>query len=129
MATPNTTEGENIYLPPCPVIQPFLTITNITRARYCVVTVVEENTYVIGQLVNFFVPEDYKMVGIQGKTAEIVAVNAQNFTVDLDTRLFNSFVVPSGPTAIQPATLSPAGSRNIYNNTTVPFHSAGNFGN
>jgi hypothetical protein len=129
MATPNTTEGANTYLPPCPVVQPFLTISNITRARYCVVNVIEANTYVVGQVVNFFVPEDYKMVGIQGKNGEIIAINGLNFTVDLDTRLFNAFVIPSGLFVIQPATLSPSGSRNIYNNTTVPFHSAGNFGN
>ncbi len=129
MATPNTTEGANTYLPPCPVVQPFLTISNITQANPCVVTVVESNTYVVGQVVYFFVPEDYNMVGIQSKTGEILAINGQNFTVNLDTRFFNPFVVPVGIRKVQPATLAPSGSRNLYNNTTVPFHSAGNFGN
>lgn len=122
MATANT------YLPPCPVIQPFLIVTNITRSNPCVVTVEEENSYIAGQLVRFSVPESYQME-INGLTGEILSTNGLQMVVAINTRAFNSFVIPEGNKQVQPATISPAGSRNIYNFTTVPFHSAGNFGN
>lgn len=124
------TQGNNAYLPPSPVVQPFLTISNITQGKPCVVTVIEQNTYVVGQLVYFSVPSSYGMYQIDGLSGEITVVSSQDFTVNLDTSAFSAFVVPSELSAvIKPATLSPSGSRNIYNFTTVPFHSLGNFGN
>ncbi len=129
MINPDT-QGNNIYLPPCPCVQPFLTISNITQAKPCVVTVVEENTYVQGQIVYFSVPESYGMYQINGLAGEVLSISAQDFIVNIDTTAFSPFVTPSSNSqVIKPASISPAGSRNLYNFTTVPFHSLGNFGN
>ena len=124
------TQGNNIYLPPSPVVQPFLTISNITQAKPCVVTVIEENTYIAGKIVYFSVPSSYGMYQIDGLSGEIILISGQNFTINIDTSAFSAFAVPSSQSeVIKPATLSPAGSRNLYNFTTVPFQSLGNFGN
>lgn len=130
MAIPNNTNGANTYLPPCPVLQPFLTIANITQANPCVVTVNENNTYVIGQVVYFSVPQNYGMYEINSLSGQIIGINGQDFIVDIDTTTFNKFIPnPTLLFSIKPASLSPSGSRNIYNFTSVPFHSEGNFGN
>lgn len=129
MAVTNTTQGVNIYLPPCPVIQPFLTITAITNADPCVVTVSENNSYVTGQIVYFSVPASYGMYQINGLSGEIINISGQNFTVNIDTTNFSIFILPVDKNKIKPATLAPSGSKNLYNVTTVPFHSAGNYGN
>lgn len=128
MAVPNTTQGANTYLAPCPVIQPFLTITAISNADPCVVTVSETNSYVAGQIVYFSVPPTYGMYQINGLSGEIISISGQDFTIDIDTTTFSAFSIPVGNRR-RPASLAPAGSRNLYNITTVPFHSAGNYGN
>lgn len=89
-----------------------------------------ENNYVVDQLVYFSVPSTYGMFQINGLTGQILTVDGTNliFTVSINSTDFDTFVTPSVGQE-QPATMSPAGSRNIYNATTVPFHSKGNFGN
>lgn len=114
--------GNNIYLPPSPVVPPFLLITNITQAINASVTVSTTNEYVPGQVVYFSVPFTYGMFQINSLSGEILSVDLTNliFTVNVNTTLFDAFIVPvSGE---QPATLSPSGAHNLYNNTTVPFH-------
>ncbi len=61
----------------------------------------------------------------------ITAINGLDFTLNLDSSLFDAFVVPSGNTT-QPASIAPYGSRNLeYNNFTknLPFQSLNNLGN
>lgn len=122
--------GNNIYLPPSPVVPPFLLISNITQATNAVVTVTTANSYIPGQIVYFSVPFTYGMFQINGLSSTIQSVNATNliFTMDINTTLFDAFTIPvSGE---QPASLSPSGAHNLYNNTTVPFHSLnGTIGN
>jgi hypothetical protein len=125
--------GANIYLPPSPVVPMFLFISNITVALPAVITVtgqVPANVYIPGQLIYLSVPSDYGMYQANALTVEIIAVTTAQFTVALDSTQFDAFSAPpSGYMYPRPATLSPAGSRNIYNFTTLPFHSIGNFGN
>lgn len=119
----------NFFLPPSPVAPHFLTILNITRSFPCIVTVEEENNYVVNQLIHFSVPFDYGMFQINQLTGEIVAVNGMDFSVSIDTTYFDPFVFPPFSTQV-PATIAPAGSRNLYNTQFVPFHSVnGNVGN
>ena len=115
--------GNNIFLPPSPVVPPFLLISNITQATNAVVTVTTANSYIAGQRVYFSVPFTYGMFQINGLSSTIQTVDVTNliFTMDIDTTQFDAFTVPvSGE---QPASLSPSGAHNIYNNTTSPFHS------
>lgn len=124
----------NVYLPPSPVVPGFLLITAITQTNPMIVTVVDSiyNTYIIGQLVHLNVPQDYGMVEADQKTGEIIAIDNLNFTLNINAQNFSAFVLPNPsatPPPRQPASLAPAGSRNIYNNIVVPFHSLGNQGN
>lgn len=123
----------NTYLPPSPVIPGFLDITNITQAAQAVVTIVNsnENTYIPGQVVYFSVPSTYGMAQINGLSGQILQIVGTNFTVDINTLNFSPFVIPT-TFMEQPATISPAGSRNLeFSNSTlkVPFQSLGNQGN
>lgn len=114
--------SSNTFLAPSPVTPPFLLITNITQAAMAVVTVASANTYVIGQLCYFSIPFTYGMFQMNGLTGEIVDIVGLNFYFDIDSSQFDAFVLPSFGKE-QPASLCSAGSRNLYNNTTVPFHS------
>lgn len=118
-----TQYGNNVYLPGSPVVPPFLVISSITKANKAVVTVTTPNSYIAGQQVYFSIPFDYGMFQLNGLTAQITAVDATNLilTTDMNTTQFDTFSIPSG--GEQPATLSPSGARNIYNTTTVPYHS------
>lgn len=123
----------NTYLPPIPVIPGYLLITNITQANPAVVTVVDsdENTYIVGQCVHFTVPASYGMTQISQQTGQIVAIDGVDFSVDIDTTQYNAFVYPANG-VFQPASISPAGSRNLeFNNDAVrvPFQSLNNVGN
>jgi hypothetical protein len=122
----------NAYLPPSPVIPMSLLISNITQSNPMVITVEESNTYVPKMLVHLVVPYDYGMTQANDLTVEIESIDGLNFYVDVDSTLFDPFVTPESIYLPQPASLSPAGSRNLqYNNFTrqVPFQSLGNFGN
>ena len=125
--------GANTYLPGSPVVPMFLLISNITRATQAVITVTDQipqNIYVVGQSIYLSVPFSYGMFQANALTVQIIDINGSDLTVALDTTQFDTFSAPSPNFMIPaPATLSPAGSRNIYNFTNLPFHSVGNSGN
>lgn len=100
-----------------------------------VVTIVDsdENTYIVGQLVRLTVPYSYGMFQADQLTGQIIAVNGTNFSLNIDSSQFDAFVVPGAGVAIpRPASLAPAGSRNLqFDNTTnqVAFQNLNNEGN
>lgn len=119
--------ANNIYLTPSPVVPGMLIITNISTTNPMVVTVVNSifNTYIVGMLVTLTVPPLYGMIQANEKTGEITAINGTQFTLDINATGFDTFVNPgiSFPPPARPASLSPAGSRNIYNTVSDPFRS------
>ncbi len=125
----------NTYLPGTIQIPSSLVITNITRAYPMVITVTvddvtENNSYQQGQLVRLTVPASYKMTQADGLTGQIVSVISNTIAVDIDSRGFDTFMSVGLPDT--PASLAPAGSRNLqYDNNTraVPFQSLNNIGN
>lgn len=120
-----TDQGANTFLPPSPVVPMTLLISNITRSLPMVITVIDDipgNTYVVGQKIYLSVPNSYGMYQANSLVPEIIGINGNNFTVNVDSTQFDPFVIPS-ETQEQPASLAPAGSRNTYNFTTLPFHS------
>ncbi len=124
----------NTFLPPSPVVPGFLLITAITRAFPMVVTITDSiyNTYVVGQSVHLSIPAAYGMLQADQLTAEIIAINGFDFSLNINSSGFDAFSSPnpSGiPTPVQPATLAPAGCKNIYNTLQEPFHSLSNQGN
>ena len=134
MTVPN---NANTYLPGTIAIPSSLVITAITQTYPMVVTCVvnattEANTYIPGQLVSLFVPYDYGMWQANGLVGQITAVNGLNFSLDIDATQFDPFVVPSSQYLVQPATMAPAGSRNLqFDNSTnqIGFQSLNNRGN
>lgn len=100
----------------------------ITVAATTTLGVSTTDLYVIGQLVFLTVPASYGMIQANNLTGQITAVIGQDFSVDIDARGFDAFVTPATYQP-QPASLGPAGSRNIYNSLSEPFHSNGNTGN
>jgi hypothetical protein len=125
----------NTFLPPTITIPGFLLISNITQTYPMVVTIVDssDNTYIEGQLVFLIVPNSYGMFQANQLTGQILAINGLDFSLDIDASQFDAFVIPGpGVTIPRPASLSPAGSRNLqYNNNTrqVGFQSLNNRGN
>lgn len=127
----------NQYLPGVVTIPSSLYITAITQANPMVITVsvntsvTEANTYIVGMAVRLFVPVTYRMIQANNLIGTITKIDGDNFTLNLNSSQFDPFVVPSGNVE-QPATISPAGSRNLqYSNSTqkVPFQSQNNRGN
>ncbi|MDC7243645.1 MAG: hypothetical protein PQJ44_06890 [Sphaerochaetaceae bacterium] len=108
-----------------PAVAPeFLYVTNITQAASAVVTVSTAHSYVVGQKIHLSVPSSFGMVEADQLDVEITAVGTYTLTVDLDSTGFTAFAFPtsaSSPTSRLFATASPAGSRNIYDVTNVPF--------
>jgi hypothetical protein len=127
----------NEYLPGTIQIPSSINITNITRTYPAVVTVdldpvTESNTYQAGQLVKLTVPYSYQMFQANNLTAKILEVVGSDMAIDIDARLFDSFVIPSDPKAETPASLAPAGSQNLsFSNDTnnIPFQSLNNRNN
>lgn len=132
MTYPN---NANTYLPGTIQIPSALEIISATNANPMQITIsadatTQTNTYIAGQVVNLFVPYGYGMWQANGMKAKILEVNGSVFTLDVDSRGFDIFSIPSS--GIKPASMSPAGSQNleISNRTNqVPFQSLNNIGN
>lgn len=119
--------ANNTYLAPSPVVPGMLLITDISTTNPMVVSIENSifNTYIVGMLVTLTVPPQYGMTQANEKTSEILAINGSQFTLNINASGFDTFVIPgvSFPPPSRPASLSPAGSRNIYNVTSDPFRS------
>lgn len=117
-----TMYGNNIYLPPSPVVPMYLLISDVTNTNPMEVEVSTPNTYIVGQVVYFSVPFTYGMYQLNGMTGEIIDVDTTNtiFTIAIDASQFDPFTIPSS--GEQPATISSAGARNTYNFINLPFH-------
>lgn len=117
-------------LPPLNSVEPSaLFVTGVTKATSAVVSLSVAHSYVVGQLVHFSVPASFGMVELNGLTGMITAVGTYTVTVDINSSSFSTFAFPASalvPTTPLFATMAPAGQRNSYNVSSVPFHS-GNF--
>jgi hypothetical protein len=128
----------NAYLKPVILIPSSLEIIAISQALPMVITVqvqtptTEANTYIVGMAVRLFIPKTYGMFQANNLVGTITDISGNDFTLDIDSSQFDPFVIPSGITTEQPATISPNGSRNYqYNNLSKPvaFQSLNNIGN
>ena len=126
----------NQYLPGVIQIPSTLLITAITKSypmqvTFTVPPVTASNTYIPGQLVRLNIPASYGMLQANGLTGQILSVNSTTMTLDINSSGFDTFSVPAITKEI-PASLAPAGSRNLqFDNTTaqIPFQSLNNIGN
>jgi hypothetical protein len=130
----------NQYLKGTNTIPNSLNITDITRSYPMIVTTTlvnnapnpRVNTYQPGMNVRVFVPRSYGMFQANGLVGTILDVTGNVFILDLDSTQFDVFVIPPS-SAETPASISPAGSKNLeYNNTNAsaaPFRNLNNIGN
>ncbi len=126
----------NQYLKGVIFIPSSLNIIAITQSRPAVITcvldgVTDANTYREGMLLRLFIPSDYGMQQAANRVVRIISVNGLNFTVDMDSSLYDPFVIPATGKP-QPASMAPAGSQNLsYDNFTnrVAFQPLNNQGN
>lgn len=128
----------NQYLPGVIQIPSSLLITAATNSYPMVITVAvgnsasEANTYSVGMAVKLNIPRSYGMSQANGLVGTITSISDSSFSLNIDSSLFDVFAVPVSTTD-GPASISPAGSRNLtYTNgtsNTVPFQSLNNIGN
>ncbi len=127
----------NVYLPPTKVIPGSLLITAISQSYPMRVGFVDSelNTYREGQLIKLFIPKSFGMQQADGLQGKILTVDNVSFIfyLDIDSTYFDIFSVPSTlPQVTRPASLSPAGSRNLQydnNSSKVAFQNLNNTGN
>lgn len=122
----------NTFLPPAITIPGSLIITAISQSYPMQVTFTNsiENTYIPGQCVTLTIPQNYGMQQANELTGKILSIISNVFYLDIDSTYFDIFSVPSIGT--KPASMAPAGSRNLqFNNdaTYVAFQNLYNSGN
>lgn len=123
-----------------PVEPRFLYVTKISQAAQAVVTVSEAHSYVVGQKVEFQIPQSFGMIQLnafqQRVPPVITAVTTYTFTVNVNSTNFTAFAFPASsasPTAQLFATVTSAGQsvqlnpitgvQIGYNFSYVPYHS------
>jgi len=107
-------------------------ITNITQSNPAIITTSIDQTFVIGQEVQFFIPPQWGMSQLKNLTGYVLSINSPTeFTVNINTTLFDAFVTPTPPPFVvidvpqvagigdqNTGTLSPGGI--IANPNTIP---------
>ena len=141
-ATPATAFYFRKISPFTPVVPQSYVITAVTQATQGVVTTSQAHNYVVGQKIEFNIPQSCGMVQLNNfyqassKPIIITAVTAYTFTINVNTSGYTAFALPAStlsPTAVLPPTVAPAGQATTYNPitgvttgynfTSVPFHS------
>lgn len=103
-----------------PTYQPAMRIvTAITRATEALVTTSFAHQYVDGIILRLLVPWNFGMTKANGRAGEITVVSPTQFTITIDTTLFDPFVIPPDivlpdgtPTQVQYAQCVPFGELN-----------------
>jgi hypothetical protein len=81
-----------------PIFQPAMRIvTAITQADQASVTTSFDHDYIDGTIIRFHIPPRYGMYQIDTLFSPITVTGPTTFTVDIDTRNFDAFIVPADP--------------------------------
>lgn len=79
-----------------PVYKPAVrTITAITKSPRALVTTSFDHGYISGTIVRIIVPNNFGMTQINNLSGTIQVTSPTQFEIDIDTQLFDDFVVPS----------------------------------
>lgn len=97
-----------------PVYQPAMRIiSNITNDFPALVTTTFNHQFINGMIVRLNIPQGFGMVQANQLQGSIVVTGDTTFTVDIDTRYFDSFMAPSTyPDNTQYAQVTPIGELN-----------------
>lgn len=93
-------------------------ISAITQSFPALVTTEDNQTFVIGQEVQFFIPPQWGMRQLDQRSGYVSQiVSSTQFRVQIDTTLFDAFVVPTPPefVVINPAQVAGIGDSNTGN--------------
>lgn len=93
----------NIFAIEFPTYLPAMRIiTSITQAKPAVVTTSFAHGYITGEIVRISVPYEHGMYTwgmeqIDSKKGTILVLNSTQFSIDIDSTLFDPFVTPAPP--------------------------------
>lgn len=104
----------SVLAQPYPVFQPAMRIiTVITNAFPAAVTTSFSHQYKTGLIIRLHIPKGFGMYQADQLFAPIVVTGLTTFTIALDTRLFDAFVIPdTTPDDLQSAQAIPTGEVN-----------------
>lgn len=84
-----------------PVFNPALAaVISIDRSTNALIETSFAHTFVVGESVRFIIPDESGMVQMNGVVGNIITASAllpTFFTTDIDTTLFDEFIVPANP--------------------------------
>lgn len=84
------------YANPTPIFQPAMRlISAITQSNPAVVTTTFDNQYKTGTIVRLDIPPACGMQQANQLTGAISVINSTSFAINIDTTLFDAFVVPT----------------------------------
>lgn len=86
------------------------TITAIFKSENTLVQTSFPHTFIVGQYVRFFIPQEYGMTQLNGLTGLVLTVGnlpSNLFLTNIDSTNFDAFVVPVAP--LQSAQVVPSG--------------------
>lgn len=90
-------------------------IDDITQSNPVLVTTTDSHAFVVGNQVQFFIPPEWGMVQLNHLKGYVLSIPSDvEFTVDINTTLFNPFVTPVPATyvVIDPAQVAGIGDCN-----------------
>lgn len=83
------------YANPSPMYQPAMRlIESITQSSPAMVTTTFAHDYISGEIVRIKVPPTSGMQQINNKTGTIIVTGNTTFTIDIDSSLFDAYVIP-----------------------------------
>lgn len=82
-----------------PVFKPAMRIiTAITNANPAVVTTSFDHNYIDGIILRLDIPKGFGMMQADQLFGSIEVLTSDTFSIDIDTSLFDAFVIPAGNT-------------------------------
>ena len=89
-------------------------ISDITRGESTSVTTSIPHGFVIGNEIQFFIPQNYGITQLNKRKGYVTAITSDTVTVDINSIGFNAYVTPSLPpyVVIDPAQIAPIGDAN-----------------
>jgi len=105
----------NCYAVEDPIYQPGMRIISaITKASPAVVTTTFDHDFITGTIVRLVIPRADGMTQGDKLTGEITVTGTDTFSIDIDSRLFDTFSIPSSPSPHTDvcALVIPIGSKN-----------------
>lgn len=90
-------------------------IAAVSQTNPALVTTTINHTFVIGQQVQFFIPQQWGMRQLNVLKGYVLTIpNPNQFTVNIDTLVFDAFVTPTPPPliVIDPAQVAGIGDQN-----------------